>query len=75
MSCKVETIVYALHRLNNSVNGNPRYRVQTSNGPFITSSDHSFVIGLLNDWRDKQSRPAVLTLTRSGLIEDLEYTD
>jgi len=36
-----------LRRMNNSVNGNPRYEVSFDNGRTLTtSSDHSFVYGI-----------------------------
>lgn len=75
MARKIETTVWHLERINNSVNGNPRYKVGTEDGVFITSSDHAFVWAINNGWRDKTSRPARLTLTRAGRIEGLEYTD
>lgn len=71
----IETTVWRLERVKNSVNGNPRYRVGTSDGDFLTSSDHSFVYQINNGWGDKRSRPANLYLTRNGRIYDLAYTD
>lgn len=69
----VSVIVYRLERLNNSVNGNPRYRIITDEGMFITSSDYGFVYGIEDGWRGRNCRTAVLTLTRAGRVQDLKY--
>lgn len=37
----MRTHLYGANRLNSSVNGNPRYKIFTTDGPFITSSDTS----------------------------------
>jgi hypothetical protein len=62
--------VTGLKRLNNSVNGNPRYNVTFDNGTNgNTSSDASFCYGIENP----AMRGAVdVWLTRRGLIEHME---
>lgn len=57
-----------LKRLNNSVNGNPRYDVGFDNGAtYRTSSDHSFVYGIEGMKDDVQ-----VFLNGRHLIEDLQ---
>jgi hypothetical protein len=76
MAKKLNIKVYALYRLNNSVNGNPRYRLSTTEGDLITSSDRAYCYGILNDWTDAHKadgRPAKVTLTRSGRVDQLEW--
>lgn len=65
--------VFGMDRLKNSRNGNPKYRVYTSEGTYITSSDHEFVFRILNGWEGKTSREAEISLTRAGYINGLEY--
>jgi hypothetical protein len=72
----VDVKVYALHRLNNSVNGNPRYRMHTSEGELITSSDRAYCYGILNDWTDEEKtngKSARIQLTRAGRVDQLEW--
>lgn len=72
----VQVKVYALYRLNNSVNGNPRYRLSTSEGELITSSDSAFCYGILNGWTDEHmanGRTAQINLTRAGRVAYLEW--
>lgn len=81
MSFQRVVTVTRLERLNNSVNGNPRYMVFTVEYPFdpyITSSDHGFVYSINNGWTRENSitgRKAWITLTRNGRINDLEYLE
>jgi len=77
MAKKLEIKVYALYRLKNSVNGNPRYRLSTSEGDLITSSDRAYCYGILNHWTDDHKtngRPARVTLTRAGRVDQLEWS-
>lgn len=76
MAAKSTTLtatVYSFERLNNSVNGNPRFKVHTNEGIFITSSDHGFVYNVESGLNRRESRPATLTLTRAGRVEDLVW--
>ena len=41
-----ETRVKGVQRLNNSINGNPKYRFHTDDGVVTTPSDAMFVYGL-----------------------------
>jgi len=78
MAAKPTTVtvtIVSLERLNNSVNGNPRFKIHTDGGWYITSSDHGFCYSIENDWRGKDTRDAVLTLTRAGRVCDLDYVD
>ena len=79
MSFERVVMVTHLERLNNSVNANPRYRVHTSEGSYITSSDESFVYGIENGWTSLHrwvgGRRAWITLTRAGRISDLTWKD
>lgn len=70
----ITTTVHALHRLNNSVNGNPRYDIHTSDGVFRTQSDAAFVYGIGNDGGPAGKR-CVLSLTRAGRVWNLQVTD
>ena len=56
-----------LTRLNNSVNGNPRFRVTFTDGSSaITQSDAAFCYGLENpEFRD---RPVIVSFSRAGRI-------
>lgn len=61
--------VSSLERLNNSVNGNPRYRVTFTDGTSaVTQSDASFCYGITNpDMRGELE----VTYTRAGKIADM----
>lgn len=61
--------ITGLDRLNNSVNGNPRYRVHFDTGSSaITSSDHAFCYGITNP---EMRGDVVVTYTRAGRISDI----
>jgi len=71
-------------RLNNSVNGNPRYRIAGIVDPgtphaefreYVTMADAGFVYGIKNGWISKRYRRAELTLTPAGRVRDLRYLD
>jgi hypothetical protein len=64
--------IFNLKRLNNSVNGNPRYRVYFTDGSIaVTSSDAAFCYGIEN----KEMRGELeVTFTRAGLIADMSPT-
>lgn len=74
MANTVTVTLYGATRLNNSVNGNPRWRLHTSEGDFITSSDHALNYEVENrtskngrwSWLDRE---VTLTLTRAGRVE------
>lgn len=70
MSAKPRTeikIISSLERINNSVWGNPRYRVYFTDGTStLTMSDASINYGITNpEYRDV---PVVFTFTRAGRI-------
>jgi hypothetical protein len=60
-------VIESLERLNNSVNGNPRYRVHFTDGTVAdTQSDASLNYGITNpEYRDV---PLRVTFTRAGKI-------
>ena len=64
-----------LERLNNSVNGNPRYKVYFEEDPlhgYVTSSDAGFCYGINNP----EMRGAVdVWLTRAGRIEHMQPSE
>lgn len=67
-------LVYSLERLDNSANGNPRYRVHTDGGPYTTSADAGFCYGIENNRiRGVETQEATLTLTRAGMVADLKW--
>lgn len=66
--------VYRLERIRMSASGNPRFKVHTDKGVFVTASDYSFVYGIENDWAGKDSRPAEIQVERSK-ITALRYLD
>ena len=60
-----------LNRMNNSVNGNPKYGVEFDSGKLgITSSDHGFCYGLTN--RENFNCDVRVTWTRSGRVSNIE---
>lgn len=66
MRTTVVKTVQRLHRLNNSVNGNPRYRVFFTDGTdAVTSSDAGFAYGIDNP---EMRGPVSVEYTRSGRI-------
>lgn len=73
--------IHKLERLNNSVNGNPRYKVYYSDdeGNFnhaTTTSDAAFCYGIENDiyTRDNPQILAALEFTRAGRISNFTVT-
>jgi hypothetical protein len=77
MAAKTTTIaenirtIDRLTRLNNSVNGNPRYRVHFTDGSSaLTTSDAMFCYSINN--REMRDVPLVVTWTRAGRIAHLE---
>lgn len=66
--------IHTLTRLNNSVNGNPRYRVTFTDGSaHDTSADAGFCYGLTNpEYRNVE---VIVTLTRAGRIANIETMD
>lgn len=71
-------IVFSHERLNNSNNGNPRYKLFTNEGQFLTSSDHAFVSGMWDGWtreHNQTGREAEIGLTRAGRIESFKWVD
>lgn len=70
MNSVIQTTVYSVKRLHNSVNGSPRFQVNTLHGTWKTAGDHSFVLS--TDMETVPGKSVKLTLTRSGYIENLE---
>lgn len=70
-STSVRTIDH-LERLNNSANGNPRYRIHFTDGSSaITASDASFCYGIEN--REYRDVPLVIVWTRAGRISNVAH--
>lgn len=58
-------------RMTNTVNGNPRYRLHTTDGDYITSSDSACayeVQNLLHSRRGQDVITVTLSLTRAGRV-------
>lgn len=75
----IDTYVFSAHRLNNSVNGNPRWQLHTSAGPIVISSDASVGYEVANheptfraNRKHGLATPARLTLTRAGRFYGLQ---
>jgi hypothetical protein len=70
------TSLVSVKRLNNSVNGNPRFRLNTLHGEFVTQSDASCSYDVDNIARKIRQRdtgenvavPVVLSLTPAGRV-------
>lgn len=74
MASKGSTItveVYSVTRLNSSVNGNPAYRLHTSEGDYRTSSDTSAAYDVPNVTRTLPVR-VTLDLTAAGRVFGIE---
>jgi hypothetical protein len=69
------TLLYA-DRLKNSVNGNPRFRLHTSDGSFQTMSDASSAYDVESILSHRRSAPlgvlVRLTLTPARRVRDIE---
>ena len=60
-----------LERLNNSVNGNPRFRIYFTDGQTaVTQSDASIAYGLEN--RENIGVPVKVTATPAGMVWNVE---
>lgn len=71
---EIRTQIHSLQRLNNSVNGNPRYRVTfTDGGTADTQSDASINYGIGNpEYRDV---PVIVSLSKAGRITHVRVAD
>jgi len=68
--------VSSIETLKNSVWGNPRFKLHTADGPYITMSDAAFCVGIMNGWdstHDKYGRLAKVELTRAGRVRALTW--
>lgn len=68
--------VSRIETLNNSVWGNPRFKLHTADGAYTTMSDAAFCVGLMNGWdstHDKYGRLAKVELTRAGRVRALTW--
>lgn len=72
----IETTLFAAERLNNSVNGNPRYRLITSSGSYQTQSDAACSYVVDNIARripnDGFGLAVTLTTTKAGRVWKIE---
>lgn len=71
----LETDLYYSERLNSSVNGNPRFRLATADGSFVTQSDASCSYDVENITRPIPHGDSVrvrLHLTRAGRVWNIE---
>lgn len=72
----IHTSLVSVKRLNSSVNGNPRFRLNTTHGEFTTQSDASCSYDVDNIARGIRQRdtgdyvpvPVVLSLTPAGRV-------
>lgn len=72
----VRTSLVSVTRLNNSVNGNPRFRLNTLHGEYVTQSDAACSYDVDNIARGIRTRddgqavavPVVLSLTPAGRV-------
>ncbi len=69
MTNEITVTLYRSERLNNSVNGNPRFRLHTSEGAFATQSDAAVVYAVTNFADDTD---VVLTLSRNGRVTHMQ---
>jgi hypothetical protein len=75
MSTVVTTELYGAERLNNSVNGNARFKLFTSGDYYVTKSDSACnydVQNILRDIRGDGFVKVELTLTRAGRVEGIK---
>lgn len=61
-----------LKRERNSANGNPRYRIFTDAGVFLTATDSMVGYEVTQSWEGKR---ATFTLDRNGCITDVALQD
>lgn len=66
---RLEVVIHSYERLNNSVNGNPRYRFHTSEGAFTLHSDSGYGYEVTNH---AVPRTAVLVLTPANRVIRIE---
>lgn len=65
--------LYALTRLKNSVNGNARWRLDTSEGSFLTAIDSMIAVGITNG--NPVGKAVELTLTHYDRVIDMKIID
>jgi len=65
------TVLRWAERLNNSASGNPRWRLHTDRGSFITSSDASCNYEVENLLGDQKGALVEITLTRAGRVSEI----
>jgi hypothetical protein len=68
----IETTMEGYDQLPSSVNANPRFRVLTTDGPLLTSSDAAASYDIQNFGRECPVKVR-LTLTRAGRITRIEH--
>lgn len=61
--------LHELERIGNTVNGNPRYRLHTDEGTFLTQSDAGVVFGITND--KPVGKRVRLTMTPARRVWDM----
>lgn len=70
MNTRITAVVTGFNRLANSRNGNPRYKVHTTEGSFTTAADIAAVYEHSIDRLAKDSVPVYLTLNGRGQVVD-----
>ncbi len=66
----VETRIEKIERMNNSKDGNPRFRLHTADGAYATMPDASVAYGIENP--EYQEGRVRLTLNSKGQVEHAE---
>lgn len=66
----IETTITGMVRRQNSDNGNPRYRIITEHGSFLSKPD----TGEAYSWSEHLSGPVVLTVDGNGNVWKIEET-
>lgn len=69
---QVETVIRSTERRLNSANGNPRYKVVTDHGAFLTRLDADVTFRITNS--EYSGTPVTLTLEK-GEIKDVEVRE
>lgn len=68
MDRTIETTIVGMVRRQNTENGNPRYRIITEHGSFLSKPD----TGEAYSWSDRLSGPVVLTVNTEGNVWKIE---
>jgi hypothetical protein len=72
----IRTRIFSTERLNNSVNGNPRYKLYTEAGVFTTQSDAQLGYQIPNIHIDRDAgTEVVMTATAAARVWKIEVLD